>query len=328
MKIVATAPVPPVARELFADLGEIEVRTPNDVGDADVVLLRGTPFDSAAMLASPRLKVIARTGAGFDNIDLATATSRGIAVLYAPGEGRRAIAEGTLALILAATKRLGELSNVVRSGAWERRYEYAGRDVDGLLLGVVGLGKIGAEVVRLASAIGMQVIAHDPWTKRSQSIESVTLEELFERADVISLHCALTDETRGLVDAALLARAKAGAVLVNAARGKIVESEEVLLTALHSGQLSAVALDVYPSEPPDHTHPLYADPRVICTPHAIGLTDGWNRAVFHKLAHSLAELIAGRAPRNLLNPEVLSELGELGLAADATLGRAGTTQPA
>jgi D-3-phosphoglycerate dehydrogenase / 2-oxoglutarate reductase len=122
---------------------------------------------------------------------------------------------------------------------------------------------------------------------------------------VISLHCALTSDTRGMINADLLARAKPGAALVNAARGPIVASEDDLLVALRSGRLSAVAMDVFPTEPPNLSHALYSDPRVICTPHSIGLTESWNRAVFGLLARSVGELLGGGVPSNVLNPEAL-----------------------
>jgi phosphoglycerate dehydrogenase-like enzyme len=155
----------------------------------------------------------------------------------------------------------------------------------------------------------MEVIAYDPALEpfAEPQVELVALEELLERADVISLHCGLTDDTRGFVDRRLLARVKAGAVLVNVARGEIVESEDALADALASGHLSAVALDVFPSEPPTPGHRLYADPRVICTPHAVGLTSRWNEQVFHSLARDVQTVLAGGLPANVLNPEALSE---------------------
>ena len=122
---------------------------------------------------------------------------------------------------------------------------------------------------------------------------------------MISLHCELTERTRGLVDRELLARVKPGAILVNVARGQIVESEDVLAEALAAGRLSAVALDVFPSEPPDPRHRLYGDPRLICTPHAVGLTARWNEEVFHCLARGVEQVLAGEVPANVLNPEAV-----------------------
>ena len=315
MRIVATAEVPPVAREAFARLGTIEVAAAGDghaLAGAEVLIVRGTRLDAAMLARAGRLRVIARTGAGYDNVDVEAATRLRVPVVYAPGIGSRPIAEGTLALILAATKRLRELGAVVHESDWATRYGVVGLDIEGACLGVVGYGAIGREVGRLCSALGMHVIAHDP--DAAQSPEMVSLPELLARADVITLHCALNDRTRGLVDRRFLARVKAGAILVNAARGHIVESEDALADALLAGRLSAVALDVFPTEPPRAGHRLYADPRVICTPHTVGLTRRWNKEVFHALARGVESVLAGEHPGNLLNPDAISA----GAAASTT----------
>lgn len=310
VRIVATADVPPVAREAFAGLGEIVVDgacTGAALADAEVLIVRGTRVDAAALGQAPGLRAIARTGAGYDNLDVGAATSRGIPIVYAPGVGSQPVAEGTVALILAATKRLRELGDAVRETGWPSRYAVMGLDLEGACLGVVGLGAIGARVARLCRALGMEVIACDPARdgRAAGGVELVPLPELVARADVISLHCALTEGTRGLVDRTLLSRSKPGAVLVNVARGEIIESEDVLAEALAGGRLSAVALDVFPTEPPELRHRLYADPRVICTPHAVGLTRRWNEEVFHALATGVESVLAGKRPPNLLNPEAL-----------------------
>ena len=309
MRIVATAAVPAVARDAFKPLGEIEVRHGlRTLADADVLIVRGSRLDAEALEAATSLRAIARSGAGYDNLDVEAATRLGIPIVFAPGVGSQAVAEGTVALMLAAAKRLGELAAVVQEGAWTSRYEVAGLDLEGAFLGVVGFGSIGRRVARLCRGLGMHVLAHDPgvtgWTPLD--VELVTLDELVARADVITLHCELTARTKGLVDRGLLAQVKPGAVLVNVARGEIVESEDALADALASGRLSAVALDVFPSEPPDPGHRLYADARVICTPHAVGLTARWNEQVFHSLARGVESVLAGELPGNVLNPEVLT----------------------
>jgi D-3-phosphoglycerate dehydrogenase len=312
VRIVATADVPAVAREAFARLGEIHVAEAGDgsaVADAEVLIVRGTRLDAALLARAARLRAIARTGAGYDNVDVAAATRLGVPILYAPGIGSRPIAEGTLALILAAAKRLRELGEAVHDGAWTGRYGVVGLDIDGACLGVVGFGAIGREVARLCSALGMRVIAHDPAadSRGPLDAELVPLAELVARADVITLHCALTERTRGLVDRDFLERVKAGAILINVARGEVVENEDVLADALVTGRLAAVALDVFPTEPPPAHHRLYADPRVICTPHTVGLTRRWNEEVFEALAHGVESVLAGQRPANLLNPEALVE---------------------
>jgi D-3-phosphoglycerate dehydrogenase len=311
MRILATADVPAVAREAFAGLGEIEVRPAGDLdalAEAEVLIVRGSVVDAAVLEVAVSLRAIARTGAGYDNLDVEGATRRGIPIVYAPGVGSQPVAEGAVTLILAAAKRLREQAAVVHGAAWPSRYEVAGLDLDGACLGVIGFGSIGRRVARLCRGLGMRVVAYDPGL--SGHAELVTLDELVARADVISLHCELTERTRGLVDRSLLARVKPGAVLVNVARGEIVESEDALAEALEAGRLSAVALDVFPSEPPDPRHPLYADPRVICTPHAVGLTARWNEQVFQALARGVETVLAGGLPANVLNPGALARVAD------------------
>jgi D-3-phosphoglycerate dehydrogenase len=310
MKIVATADVPSVAREAFALLGDIEVDHGRDGGmlaDADLLIVRGAQVDAKLLDQAPRLQVIARTGAGYDNLDVDEATRRGIPIVYAPGVGSQPVAEGTVALMLAAAKRLGELGEVVQEEHWESRYEIAGLDIEGACIGIVGFGAIGRRVARLCRLLGMEVVAHDPALNEPSDrvADLVSLDELQARSDVISLHCGLNPQTRGLVGREFLARVKPGTILVNVARGRIIESEDVLVEALASGRLSGVALDVFPSEPPDPRHPLYSDPRVVSTPHAVGLTHRWNDEVFRSLADGVRGVLAGELPDNLLNPDAM-----------------------
>jgi D-3-phosphoglycerate dehydrogenase len=310
VRIVATAEVPTIAHEAFAPLGEIVVDGACDgrtLAEAEILIVRGTRLDASLLDRASHLRAIARTGAGYDNLDVEAATKRGVPIVYAPAVGSQPVAEGTLALILAAAKRLRELGSVMGEAGWASRYQIVGLDIDGACLGVVGLGAIGRRVAQLCAALGMEVIACDPAARPTASaeIELVSLAQLVARADVISLHCALTDTTRGLVDRALLSRVKPGAILVNVARGEVVESDDVLADALVTGRLSAVALDVFPTEPPDAKHRLYRDPRVICTPHSVGLTRRWNEEVFGSLARGVQSVLAGELPANVLNPRAL-----------------------
>ena len=302
MRIVATAAVPPVGREAFAALGEIEVGT-GDPDGAEILIVRGTPLDARSIESAASLRVIARTGAGYDNLDVAAATRAGVPIVYTPAVGSGPVAEGTIALMLAASKRLGELGEIVTSD-WDARYDVMGLDLAGACAGVVGLGAIGRRVAALCRALGMVVIAHDP-AASSSAWELVSMSELLARADVITLHCALTERTQGMVDREFLDQTKPGAILVNASRGGVVQSEDVLADALAAGRLSAVALDVHPSEPPRVHHRLYRDPRAICTPHTVGLTRRWNEEVFTALAAGVTTVLGGGRPANLLNPEAL-----------------------
>ncbi len=313
MRILATDPVPALAHEAFASLGEIELASGLDgpaLADAEVLIVRSGRVPAELIDQLDRLRVIARTGAGIDNLDLAAASRRGIAVLYAPGVGARPIAEGTITLMLAAAKQLGQLGALVREGRWSERYDFAGIDLFGSTLGIVGLGSIGGEVARLSATLGMRILAYEPAPQTDvgddmPEIELVDLPELAARADIISLHCGLNESTHGMIDRALLARLKPGAILINAARGGVIESEEVLLHALEAGQLSAVGLDVFSTEPPKPDSALLKDPRVICTPHSIGLTRAWNERVFRALAADAVEVLRGGNPVYIANPQVL-----------------------
>jgi D-3-phosphoglycerate dehydrogenase / 2-oxoglutarate reductase len=306
LRIVATAEVPPVARRAFAPLGEIVVHPDDET--AEILIVRGTALDARILARMRDLRAIARTGAGYDNLDVDAATERGIPIVYAPEVGSQPVAEGTVALLLAAAKRLGELGGIVEGGRWSARYDTVPLDIEGACLGVIGLGSIGRRVARLCAGLGMEVIAYDPAIDpfAQPEVELVALEDLLERADAITLHCELTDRTRGLVDRRLLARVKPGAILVNVARGQIVESADTLADALATGQLSAVALDVYPDEPPDPSHRLYSDPRAICTPHSVGLSARWNERVFQSLARDVAAVLDGEEPPHLLNRGALT----------------------
>jgi D-3-phosphoglycerate dehydrogenase len=313
MRVLATDEVPHVARELLRAIGPLEVSRGallDEVADVEVLIVRAAKVDARLLEAAPRLRAIARTGVGVDGVDLAAATARGIPVIYAPGAGTGPIAEGTWALILAAAKRIGELRTCIDGGRWGDRYAFPGLDLQGAALGVVGLGSIGRAVARIGAAFGMELLGADPKLPADAPldlpVERVPLEELVRRADVITLHCDLNDSTRGLVDAALLAQAQRRPVLVNASRGAVVASEAVLLEALDRGWLSAVGLDVFPTQPLPVDSPLLRDPRVICTPHSIGLTHAWNERVFGSLARDLTAVLDGRPPEHLANPDVLA----------------------
>ena len=250
--------------------------------DAEAVIVRGGHRFSAELIdAAPRLRVIGRTGVGLSEIDLAEAERRRIAIVTAEG-GARAVAEGALTLLLALAKRLPQLDRAVTEGRFGERDEADVLDAEGLTLGIVGYGRTGRALAELAEALGMATVAHDPYAG------GIAIGELLARADAISLHAPLTDETRGLVDAAFLERLRPGAILVNLARGGLVRSLDDLLAALESGRLSGVGLDVFDPEPPDPAHPLFRHPAVLCTPHALGLT----RQAKGNLARQCAEGIA------------------------------------
>jgi phosphoglycerate dehydrogenase-like enzyme len=292
--IVATGPVHPVAEEILGEIvvGDWRAR----LADAEALIVRGdADLTADDLAAAPKLRVIGRSGVGVDRVDVEAARMRGIPVVVTPGANARAVAEGALTLALALLKRLPELGAAVAARDWEARDRLAIRDADGTTLGIVGFGRIGRELAELGRALGMHVIAHDPLVDDA----TTPLDALFENADVVSLHAPLTPETRGLVGQQLLGRAKPGLVLVNTARGGLVSSLDDLLASLESGRLGGVGLDVFEEEPPDPAHPLFAHPRVLATPHALGQTVGAREAVFRAMAEGVAAALRGEAPPNV-----------------------------
>jgi D-3-phosphoglycerate dehydrogenase len=238
--------------------------------DADAVIVRSSSrITRAALAKAKRLRVIGRAGVGVDNIDVEAATERGIAVLNAPSGNTVSAAELAFALLLALIRRVPAADRSMKEGNWDRG-SFGGIELHGKTLGLVGAGRIGAAVAQRARAFGMRVVAHDPFLTKERAgtlgIELTVLDDLLDRADVVSLHVPLTDVTRGIIGEAQLRRMKRGAFLVNAARGGIVD-ESALHRALTEGWIAGAALDVYEKEPPPADHPLRALPNVVLTPH-------------------------------------------------------------
>jgi phosphoglycerate dehydrogenase-like enzyme len=307
-RIVSTGRVFPPAEEI---LGAIVVAPdPSEdsllplVRDAEALIVRGDATVSERLIAAaPALRVIGRTGVGVERIALEAATSRGIPVVIAPDAGAQSVAEGALAFMLALAKDLPALDRAVREGRWAARDELDLWDIGGTTVGIVGLGRIGLRVAELVRALGARVLGYDPHIDGTDAAELVELETLFGESDYISLHAPLTPETRGLVDARLLSMAR-GAVLVNLGRGGLISSLDDLLAALESGALCGIGLDVFEPEPPDPGHPLFRHPRVLLSPHALGLSRGARRQLFAEMAEGIAAVLRGDRPRSVANPEV------------------------
>jgi D-3-phosphoglycerate dehydrogenase len=275
----------------------------------DAVVLRQLPFDAEAIAAASCLKVISRHGVGFDGVDVAAATQRGIPVLIAPAANAVSVAELTIALMLAASRAIPRHDAAVRSGAWER--SHVGLQMSGRTLGLVGIGAIGRIVARTAVALGMRVVAYDPYARmapgETSAVELVdSLDALLQRSNVVSLHCPLTDKTRNLIGAAQLARMPKGGVLVNAARGPLVD-DVALAAALRSGQLAAAGLDTMPKEPLPEGHPFRDLTNLVMTPHMGGSTDAALDSV-SVIAVDHAMAVLNGSPVNsavCVNPSVL-----------------------
>jgi D-3-phosphoglycerate dehydrogenase len=278
-----------------------------------VVLRTGISLDATLMAGAPRLLTVSRTGAGFDNVDVAVATARGVIVTSSIGANTSTVVEHTLALLLGLSKRLIDLDRAVRRGDFKIRYAYLPRDLRGQVLGVVGLGKIGVEVARAChQVLGMSVLAHDALLPEaaqadlSSWVEFCGLPELFRRADVVTLHLPLGPSTRGLVGRALLSAMKPGALLINAARGGVID-EAALIEALRSGPLAGAALDVFQREPPPADSPLLSLENTLLTPHAAALTRACVTRMAVLAAQRVLDVLEGFVPDNVANPEVLTE---------------------
>jgi D-3-phosphoglycerate dehydrogenase len=238
---------------------------------ADAVLTRQGRVDDAVLAASPRLMIVARHGVGVDDVDITAAAARGVMVTRAAGSNTRAVAEHTVAFILALAKDLRPLGQTIADGAWRGGATMV-RDIAGLRLGVVGLGAIGRDVAMLARALGMDVVAFDPAASSGDAVAVTSdLQALLRRSDVVSLHCPYATATHHLIDAAALAAMPAGGFVINTARGGLID-ENALLAALDAGHLSGAALDVFETEPPERAHRLRNHPRVLVTPHVAGVT--------------------------------------------------------
>jgi D-3-phosphoglycerate dehydrogenase len=255
------------------------------------------------------LKVIGKHGVGVDNIDIAAATKAGIAVFNTPGANAVAVAEGAVALMLAVVKRIRAGHDLVASGRFAERGPWRAGDLSGKTLGLVGGGRIAGEVARIAGrGFGMRIRVYDPYVSAAQAeamgarkIES--LEAMLGEADIVSIHVPLTAETKGLIGRARIARMKPDAVLVNTARGGIVD-EAALAEALATGRLSGAGIDVFENEPPANDNPLFKLPNVVLSPHVAGITEDSARKMAVGAAQGVVDVLQGRKPEALLNPEV------------------------
>jgi D-3-phosphoglycerate dehydrogenase len=271
---------------------------------ADAIILRGSrPITARVMAAAPGLKVIAKNGAGVDSVDIAEAMRRGIVVAVAAGANADAVAEHAVALMLALVRELPRLDRQMRAGGWATT-AHQGRDFRGSVVGIVGYGSIGRSAARLAAALGARVLV----LRRSGTADGfeveTRLDRLLARVDILSLHCPLTDATRGLIGRRELSLMKPGALLVNTARGAVVD-EDALVDALRSGHLAGAGLDTFASEPMAAGHALLSMDQVLLTPHVAGATRDAAIRVATVAARNVLDVMQGRAiaPANLVNAD-------------------------
>lgn len=317
-------------RDRFDVVEDFESDLASIIGGFDAIVIRSaTKLDAPLIERAQRLKVIGRAGVGVDNVDLDAATRRGIVVANAAESTVISAAEHTIALLLALARNVSQAHAALVSGSWERE-RFAGVELAGKTLGVLGLGRIGRQVARRGLGLGMRVVAYDPFVARDRFRElgvepAGTLEDLYSAADVITLHLPLSDQTHHLLDAAAFARMRDGVRIVNAARGGLVD-EGALVDAIRSGKVAGAALDVFETEP--YSGPLLELEEVLSTPHLAGSTTEAQDRAGVMIAEQVVAALDGRIVQTAVNiPAVeqgdLEALGPF-MPLAATLGRLAT----
>ncbi|MBT3237327.1 MAG: phosphoglycerate dehydrogenase [Rhodospirillaceae bacterium] len=317
-KVLISDKMSPLAADIFKDRGvDVDVKpgmTPEEliacIGEYDGLAVRSATKATAEVLAAAtNMKVIGRAGIGVDNIDVNEATGRGIVVMNTPFGNSITTAEHAIAMIMSLSRMIPQANESTRAGKWEKS-KFMGVELMGKVLGIIGCGNIGAVVADRAQGLKMRVIAFDPYLSAERAeelgIEKVELDDMFARADFISLHTPLTDSTRGIIDAAAIAKMKPGVRIVNCARGGLIVEED-LKVGLENGQVAAAGLDVFASEPATE-NPLFDLENMVATPHLGASTTEAQEKVAEQVAEQMADYLMSGAVTNALNmPSVTAE---------------------
>lgn len=314
MHILVCDPVSPKGIELLQQRPEFKVTVLKDrlpeaallpiVADVDAMVVRSeTKVTRNVIQAAARLKVVGRAGVGVDNVDVEAATQRGIVVMNTPSGNTISTAELTFSMLMALARKIPQAHMSMKAGEWNRK-AFQGVELYNKTLGVLGMGRIGSEVARRAIAFGMRVLAYDPFLALSRAkalqVELVELDEIYARSDFLTIHMPMTDETKGMVDAAAFARMKKGVRVLNCARGGII-NEADLFAAIQSGQVAGAALDVYETEPPPGQFNLRDLPQVIMTPHLGASTEEAQENVGIEVAEAITDYLLHGTVRNAVN---------------------------
>lgn len=278
------------------------------IPNADALIVRSaTKVDRAVLEAAPKLKLVGRAGVGVDNIDLTEATKRGVIVMNAPDGNTVATAELTLGLMLALARHIPAADGSLKAGQWERK-AYLGVELRGKTLGLIGFGRVGRAVAKRAAAFEMTIIAYDPYVSQEAAtpygVQMVTLDELYSRADFISLHALVTPENYHMINAESIAKMKDGVRIINDSRGALID-EQALADAIKSGKVAGAALDVYEEEPPKPDNPLIGLHGVIHTPHLGASTLEAQDEVAVQIAQQILDALFKGEYRNVVNTDVL-----------------------
>lgn len=279
-----------------------------DLRDTDILLLFGAQLPRAAIELSPRLVLVARWGVGIEHVDVPACSELGVMVSTTPDGVRRPMAEGCVTLILAALQRLLLKDRLVRAGNWVQRFEDRGFGLEGRTVGLVGYGNIGRDVAKLLEPFAVSLAAYDPYVSdrdiQRTGVTPLALDELLATADVVCLLCPLTEETRNLLDRRRLQLMRETSVLINVARGGLVD-QDALLAVLKEGRIRGAALDVFAEEPLDPRDPLLQCENLIVSPHSIGMTDRAHKGMGANAVRNIQAALHGETPPDLINRDVL-----------------------
>jgi phosphoglycerate dehydrogenase-like enzyme len=294
---------PDVAWDFLAE--DVRELAPGLLHGYDAVVVFSPAVTVETLAEGDRPLLVARLGVGYDRVDVDACTERGVLLSITPDGVRRPLAAGAMAFVLTLAHRLPAKDREVRDGRWER-FAHVGVGLTGRTLGLIGVGNIGRDVVRLFEPFGMRRIAYDPYVREPpEGVELVSLDTLMAQSDFVLVLCPLTDETRDLVDARRIGQMKRTAFLVNIARGPIVD-QTALIEALRLRRIAGAALDVFEQEPVDPADPLLALDNVVLAPHAVGLTDETFKGSGQSASRAVLAAAEGRVPEFVVNPEALA----------------------
>lgn len=320
-KVLITEPLPlleedtkalaPYANVMLASSSGEEVLC-KEIVDADLLMVVYAKVSSLAIDSAPKLRSIVRCGIGVDNIDVAAATARKIVVVNVPDYAIETVADHALTLILLLARKIIRADHAMRMKSWGTWTSpprlYRGIDLGGKTLGLVGLGRIGRALARRAQPFNMNLLAFDPYVRQDElagtSITLTNLERLLRESDFVSIHAALTPETRGMIGEQQLRMMKNNAYLVNTSRGGLIQ-EKALIGALKEGRIAGAGLDVYEQEPPSLDNPLFEMDNVVLTPHIAWYTDEALRRLENLAVQRAIELLQGKIPKTVVNPDAL-----------------------
>jgi D-3-phosphoglycerate dehydrogenase / 2-oxoglutarate reductase len=277
--------------------------------DCDGILVRTAVISGKVMENAPKLKVIGRHGVGVDNIDLAVATRKGIAVVNAPDSNIDSVAEHVLGMILALAKNFVKMDKEIRLGGYELRNKIIGMEIKDKTVGIIGLGNIGMAVAKKLKALDVKIIAYDPYVKPSEIMNTGmnlanSLNKIYSDSDIVTVHVPLTENTMGMIGKEEFKKMKKSAFFINTSRGQIID-EIALYEALKNGEIRAAALDVFIKEPPSMDNPLFKLENIILSPHNASLTEEAMIKMATHSAQGILDYLNGKIPKYLVNPEVL-----------------------